>query len=139
MTYTRAALAALATALLAGCGSTPAKPAATPPPIVVQGNFTLHDPGHWGGAGQTCDASGDSGYSDITNGAQVTVYDASGKLLALGALRQGIVAAFGYCRFAFTVLGVPAGAGPFMVEVAHRGKIAFTVEQAADVELSLGS
>jgi hypothetical protein len=65
-----------------------------------------------------------SGYDDIGSGTGVTVYDASGKVLAVGALGNGQKRDF-RCAYNLIVHGVPRGEGFYQVEVASRGKVAF--------------
>ena len=106
--------------------------------FAVSGNLTLADymPAA-GDLGVPCQGIG--GYDDIQGGAQVVIYDATGRQLAVGALNQGEILGLGRCVFAFRLSGVPRGdGGPYSVEVSHRGKIAFTFAQAYDVEMSLG-
>lgn len=66
----------------------------------------------------------DRGYDDIATGAGVTVYDASGKVLATGRLSAGQKTDL-RCAYSLTVLAVPRGEGFYQVEVASRGKVAF--------------
>ena len=75
---------------------------------------------------------------DIAGGAQVTVYDGSGKAVALGMLDSGVARGWD-CVFTFSVLGVPVDAGPiYAVEVSHRGQIKFTQDEATSLSLTLG-
>lgn len=111
-------------------------------PDGIGGTFTVHGSveissgAGLASAGQPCDESGNAGASDLAPGGQVAVYDAAGKLLAIGALGEGTLTGSGVCRMPFTVDGV-SGGGPFFVEVTHRGRIAFTRAEAGDVQLSL--
>jgi hypothetical protein len=73
----------------------------------------------------------DDGYDDIRTGAQVTVTDEAGKVVALGNLLGGTLAAedgtmyvLAKCRFPFT-LEVPAGATFYGIEVANRGVVRY--------------
>ncbi|MFB7341863.1 hypothetical protein [Streptomyces hydrogenans] len=72
---------------------------------------------------------GSNGFDDITEGAAVTVYDASGTVVATGELgestRQG-----GACSFDVLVPDVPTGEGFYQVEVTHRGTIQLSEEEA---------
>lgn len=113
----------------------------TPQTVTFGGTFTLEDDD-----GITVDGSrcfGDEGYDDISTGTQVTVYDRSGKVLAIGDLGPGLVKD-GYwadtCVFSILVEKVPAGRGLYQIEVSHRGKIAFSEAKglAGDITLSLG-
>ena len=92
----------------------------------------------------------DDGYSDISDGAQVTVEDSTGKAIALGTLQAGHVSElFGpgtavegmayRCVFGFTVNDVPAEEKIYSVEVSHRGKVNFTREKLnGPIALTLG-
>lgn len=88
-------------------------------------------------AGDSCEATG--GYSDITQGATVTIGAQTGQTLAIGALSSGIETASGYCAFSFDI-AVPASQSAYTVTISHRGTQTFTPAQAAQpIELSLGS
>ena len=68
------------------------------------------------------------GYSDIRDGTQVTVYDASGKAVAVGALTNSLPLGkvgdrTSRCYFAFEVTGIPEGSAIYAIEVSHRGKV----------------
>lgn len=70
---------------------------------------------------------GTDGYDDIRRGADVTVTDPSGKVVALGALGSGtIVGSYVECVFSFTVANVPAGLGFYGIEVSHRGVLRYS-------------
>lgn len=80
---------------------------------------------------------GAGGYSDIGEGTSVTVYDATGAIVATGKLGTGkALAGAGTCLFPFQVAGVP-GSDFYQVEVSHRGRVNFTAEQVANNEVSL--
>jgi hypothetical protein len=68
-------------------------------------------------------------YTDIQEGATVTVYSADGKVVATGALQQGVPSATD-CTFSFAVSGVPEGSKFYQVEVSHRGKITVSSAEA---------
>lgn len=86
--------------------------------------------------GAACEGAG--GYSDISAGRAVTVYDPEGTLVGAGVLSRGTVS-YPSCTFAFTVTGVPAGSTLYEVEISHRGRIPFTQDEAAaGLSLSLG-
>jgi hypothetical protein len=124
--------------------------AATPAPIRIFGTLTVD-----ADVTTSEDAVGGScfpsdGYSDIRLGAQVTVTDDSGKVVALGSLQAGKVSElwgedtpslFGFaskCEFDFTVDQVPAGHPFYSIEVAHRGQVRFTPAQLdSNVALTL--
>lgn len=108
-----------------------------PKTFEAAGNVTLTDSGNEGLGGGACQGAG--GYSDMVEGGQVVVTDASGKTVAVGSLGAGHHGGgYGACVFPFTVEDVPSGVGPYSVEVTHRGKIAFTEDEASDIELTLG-
>ncbi|MEU8634461.1 hypothetical protein AB0C38_19955 [Amycolatopsis sp. NPDC048633] len=102
----------------------------------LRGTFTLNS----GGYGySTCGGSG--GYSDITTGSTVTVYNAAGTVLSQGALGTGRPNGAGSCVFTLSAPNVPAGEKFYLVEVSHRGRIMVQPEDArnGNVALSLGS
>lgn len=89
----------------------------------------------------TC--QGLNGYADLRAGAQVTVTDAAGKKLAVGALYKGLAGDFttntdgsqraSSCELPFDVDGIPSGVGPYGVEVSHRG-----VQTYSEAQLTSG-
>lgn len=102
----------------------------------LRGTFTLYS----GGYGYTtCGGSG--GYSDITTGTTVTVYNAAGTVLSQGALGTGRSDGAGTCVFSLAAPNVPAGEKFYLVEVSHRGRIMVQPEaaRAGKVALSLGN
>lgn len=91
------------------------------------------------GANGSCHGVG--GYSDLAVGTGVTIHGASGQLLSIGS----IVSSAGdsgtdICAFQFEVREIPAGEGPYTVEVSHRGEVAVTEDDLAGgkTELSIG-
>lgn len=91
-------------------------------------------------AGDTCVMVG--GYTDISQGAAVTVGGDKGQTLAIGSLAAGTVSgAAGQpasCEFGFDVQ-VPGGLSLYTVTISHRGTQTFTPDQVAQgIELSLG-
>lgn len=101
----------------------------------LRGTFTLYT----GGYGySTCGGSG--GYSDITTGTTVTVYNAAGTVLSQGALGTGRPDGAGTCVFSLAAPNVPAGEKFYLVEVSHRGRIMVQPDDArnGNVALSLG-
>ena len=83
--------------------------------------------------------AGERGYSDIRAGAQVTVYDASGKAIALGSVGDSRNKD-SECTLWFTVANVPGGEAIYQVEVANRGKVRYDEQQAKSgaIALTLG-
>ncbi len=128
---TAAALALAGALLTTGCGADP---------LTIRGSILLiGGPMGWTGkAGDPCQTGGS--YADIQPGATVTVSDASGKTLALGALGDGTQDGASNCKVPFTVTGVPAGEKFYGVEVTHRGRLQYTAEQLAEpLALTLGN
>jgi hypothetical protein len=100
----------------------------TPATFTLRGTMTLTgDNIPTGDSNEDC--TGYSGYADITEGASVTVYDASGKVVATSALETGKPDS-GACVFIAEVPGVPEGSKFYRVEVSHRGQITVTAAEA---------
>ncbi|SEF26432.1 hypothetical protein SAMN05421837_103304 [Amycolatopsis pretoriensis] len=121
---------------LAGAGAPISPPGTSGEAFDLRGTFTLNS----GGYGySTCGGSG--GYSDITTGTAVTVYNAAGTVLSQGALGTGRPNGAGSCVFTLSAPNVPAGEKFYLVEVSHRGRIMVQPEDArnGNVALSLGS
>jgi hypothetical protein len=107
----------------------------------VTGTFRLTDDGYYGyggfTSGTTC--SGAGGYSDIHAGTGVTIANASGAVIATGALSTGRASSSTTCDFAFTVPDVPAGEDFYQVTVSHRGTLTSTADDLrSGLGLSLG-
>ncbi len=93
------------------------------------------------------------GYDDIAEGSQVTVRDAKGEIIAVGALQAGIqdgseeytardfqLFDLAICSFAFSI-EAPAGKGFYTISVgnANRGEHTYSEEELAEgVYLVLG-
>lgn len=121
---------------LAGSGAPAGIPANSGEAFDLRGTFTLNS----GGYGySTCGGSG--GYSDISPGTAVTVYNAAGTVLSQGALGTGRPNGAGSCVFTLSAPNVPAGEKFYLVEVSHRGRIMVQPEDArnGNVALSLGN
>ncbi|MFB7665374.1 hypothetical protein ACFC1R_15720 [Kitasatospora sp. NPDC056138] len=105
------------------------KPAPKPGAFVSAGSLRLTGAGvPMPGTAPGC--SGRGGYADITEGAGVTVYDASGRVVGEGSLPAGAKADLTSCVFPFSVPDVPEGSEHYQVEVAHRGKPTVSAEDA---------
>lgn len=88
---------------------------------------------------------GVGGYSDLTEGATVTVYDAGGEIVGTGSLGAGeyvsmrneedIQAGAGRCAFAFS-LAVP-DSDFYQVEVTHRGRVTVQRAEVGQIRLEL--
>jgi hypothetical protein len=82
--------------------------------------------------------AGSGGYGDIVPGAPVTVSDEAGTLLAKSTL-NGSVGGQGWCALSFAVKDVPSGSRFYRVEVARRGDMSYTEDEARErVGLTLG-
>lgn len=119
---------------LAACGGGNDEPA-KPKTITVSGTMTLND-SNIGSGGGAC--WGNGGYDDIRNGAQAVVRNAKGEKVAVGAIGESRAAMSTSCEFTFKFKGVPAGVGPYSVEVSHRGEVAFDEEDAGAIAITLG-
>lgn len=130
--YAVVAALVIASAVLTSCGSQPAAPTT----ITVKGDMMTT--GYNTTAGSSC--TGYSAFSDLNAGAPVTVYDATGKVVALGKLDDGRTTNVISCTFPFTVDGVPAG-DFYSVEVSHRGKVQVAAADArsGNVHLTLSA
>ena len=136
-------LAALAACLLlAGCSAVPT-PTPTPTTFAASGTLDLAAPLIYATPGAAC--SGTGGYADIKSGAQVSITDAGGKVVALGILTPGLavdkypsVTGCELCRFAFAVADIPGGDSIYGVQVSHRGVVQFKRADANQLQLTLG-
>lgn len=111
---------------------------AAPRTMNVAGNITLTTTDVYyltGTLGEEC--YGTSQWRDMVKGAQVTVSDGAGTVLATGKLQQGRW--YDSCVFSFTVTEVPEHP-VLQVEVAGHGKVAFELDQVKNggVKLTLG-
>jgi hypothetical protein len=103
------------------CGG---RSAATPPSShSLYGALTLITAGGFVGPGESC--SGLDGFDDITAGAEVSVKDETGKVVAVGNLGAGSRESIVICSFSFTVNNVPV-AKFYTVEITHRGGITYS-------------
>jgi hypothetical protein len=121
-------------------------PSASPTAIVMSGHIAMRrydkgsDPAfrvaNWATTGSGgCEGRG--GYDDMTEGADITVYDANGSVIGASSLEGGQRSG-STCRWAFTVQGVPTSTF-YQVEVSHRGKVTVQRDDVGVVELTLGS
>lgn len=97
-----------------------------PETFTLKGHFTLLEDASETGSG--CEGSG--GYDDISEGASVTVYGASGDVIATGNLGNSKTITYGTCRFNVAVPDVPRGEKFYKVEVSHRGTVQMSAEEA---------
>lgn len=79
---------------------------------------------------------GRHGFDDMTEGADVTVYDATSKVVGSSSLEAGTHSGSS-CRWAFSVSDLPPS--PFyQVEVSHRGKVTIRRNDVGEADLTLG-
>jgi hypothetical protein len=137
-----AGVAAIVTAAVlaahALAGSPPAakpSPSATPT-FIARGVLEL-DGAHLALDDGSCFGTG--GFADIRGGADVVIYDATGKALVVGSIADGRAQgdSFAPCLFAFDVPGVPAGVGPYTIGVAGRRPAPFAEAEAGTLSLVL--
>lgn len=103
-------------------------PSPSPTPTVFQltGTFLLTRNAVSDGEG---DGEGSEGFDDITEGTAVTVYDASGTVIATGALGESTKTGTA-CSFEVIVPDVPTGQGFYKVEITHRGTLQISESEA---------
>jgi hypothetical protein len=75
-----------------------------------------------------CIAAVDSGYTDIDDGAQVTVTNSKGKIIGASSLHAKGPTSDGECVWKFAVDGIP-DSDFYKVEVAHRGGLTFSKDE----------
>lgn len=93
----------------------------------IQSTMTVH------GRFQINSDCGSMGYSDISEGTEVTLTDQDNKVLAVGHLNGA------GCSYAFELDNVPTGEKFYGISVSHRGTVHFTeAEMRAGPVLSLG-
>lgn len=119
-----------------GAGTSPgAKPVKT---FTMKGDMklvlSLHEALQQLSQGGQCMPRHSGPYMDIQEGATVTVYSASGKVVATGALQQGVPSATD-CTFPFTASGVPEGEKFYQVEVEHSGRKPVSAQKARQGEV----
>lgn len=106
----------------ATANSGPGKPAT----FTLEGTFELTDSAVDDGEGG---CGGTGGYDDIREGTGVTVYGASGDVIATGALQDASYESY-TCTFDVRVADVPKGEKFYKVEVSHRGTLQLTADEA---------
>jgi hypothetical protein len=106
----------------------------------IHGTFDLHDPDTYATARDGSSCSGEDGFSDIDDGANVQVENEKSTVIATGALSGGIVSGDD-CVFTLEVDGVPR-ASFYRVSVTHRGEISYSRSEMQSrgwrVSLTLG-
>jgi len=106
--------------------------------INIAGTFTLYANSY--DENKPCE--GDGGYSDINQGAKVTVRNGEGDILTVSDLGEGLADEFGAdCVFNFNLNDVP-NSKVYQFEVSHRGEVVYSKQQLAEkdfkINLSLG-
>lgn len=110
------------------------EPTLTPTPATfdVIGTLDVEQTSVGSTADQPCVGTGE--YSDIRQGVQTKISDATGKVIALGSLGVGLtkdtysqIPGTDICQYTIAITGVPDGGdGLYGIEVAHRGTVNFT-------------
>jgi hypothetical protein len=113
-----------------------------PDEFTLRGNITITDDDTFAPGilsdGATCQGTG--GYSDLSPGTAVIVADPTGRVVATGALANGVDLGAGSCMLPFSVPGVPGGLASYSVTVSHRGtQVVGPGEAHSGVLLSIGS
>lgn len=103
-----------------------------PGTFTLEGSFALTE--NAVANGKACQGTG--GYDDISNGTSVTVYGASGEVIATGQLGDSKKAGYGSCIFDVAVPGVPKGEKFYKVEVSHRGTLQLSAKEAEGGEFA---
>jgi hypothetical protein len=135
-------LAAVAAAVVAGCGS------AAPAPVsaTIHGVFKLRDGSGISGSTISDSCTGFEGFDDIRHGAQVVVKDQNGTVIGTGTLSSGrTTRKLGdvalECTFRFSVSGLPK-ATFYSIEVSKRGAQQYSYDKLVrsgwNAALSLG-
>ena len=99
-----------------------------------------------GQSSNVCSTDRTSGFGDLQKGANVTVYNASGKVVGVGQLSRGTIPSAGsrgsadpvQCKWSFSVANLPRS-DFYGISVTHRGTVNFSAQQVRDgnVHLSL--
>lgn len=106
----------------------------------ITGSIDLIDPDETWTFGRGC--SGDDGFDDLREGADVRVYDGARNLIANGRLDAGEATGTHICRFPFTVEDVPE-VDFYEIEIANRAGPSWSLEDMEEnewqVELTIGT
>lgn len=94
--------------------------------ITVVGTFTLKSTTSIDSNGVDCQGKG--GYSDISQGVQVTITDDNGKVLKAVPLSGGRQEATGVCTFTFKA-AISGTSSNYGISVSHRGVVDFSRAQ----------
>jgi hypothetical protein len=107
-----------------------------PKPFTLVGSITLTDDRSVSALYNQDGCHGTGGYSDIAEGAPVTVYNADGRIVSTGTISYSTGLSSTSCYLGFTAFDVPGGQGPYQYEVSHRGRLTFTEDQGRDGSVS---
>jgi hypothetical protein len=109
--------------------------------FTIVGKVTLTDFSAGWTSGEACSGSG--GYDDMTEGADVTLYNEKGTIVGTTSLMSGTASAIGTCDFSFSFDPMPLTAPFYQIEVTHRGRVTESISQLRsngyEFDLSLGS
>jgi hypothetical protein len=107
-------------------------PTATPQPVgthQLSVNLALKDPSRRPSITGQLGCHGTGGYSDLTDSTQVTVSDASSKIIAVGTLGSSLRNGPHECDFIGAEITVPDDLDIYQIEVGHRGALSFTHDE----------
>ena len=110
------------------------------PPVTVQGSVMLtygesgsrYDKPNYVASKDNC--WGQGGYSDIQEGAAVTVYGGAGQILGVGSLGAGMPIEKVGCIYS-TTIEVSGGEKFYSMEVTHRGELRASADEIEDGKL----
>jgi hypothetical protein len=146
----RLAPALAAVLLLAGCGNGPSTSTVVGSPSAdsfrLSGTITVKADELASERTDGGDCYTSDGYDDIREGAQLTVKDETGTVIAIGLLDPGHVGEMNVahttalkCIFGFSADNVPEGKAFYIVEISHRGEMKYSRAQLSDsIALTLG-
>lgn len=135
----------LGIALVAGCGNDTEAPQ-EPQTFTATGTLTVPSAT---GPGNSCVS--ESGFDDVGVGTQVTIANASGKIVATGRIKSSkwaggrgepgsTMAGYGPCVFSFSVPDVPAGKKFYKLTISDRGTMTYSESELhREPELTLGT
>jgi hypothetical protein len=94
--------------------------------FTFKGELTLYASGNT--TVGSCNGTG--GYSDLRQGASVTIYNSAGSIIGSGLLPEGQATGIGNCVWDFQIESIPAGSDFYQVEVTHRGRLTVSSQEA---------
>ena len=109
-----------------------------PKEFTITGTIDVHDSVKSSARlGFACEGSG--GFSNIGPASPVLVKDETGTVIAVGEMTGSRSISSKLCELSFTADDVPAGRNYYLVEIARRGELTYTEEEAREpLSLSIG-